>query len=98
MEIGRKAYWNNKKYFFADFPLVRRCPHLTKRPLCRWVIYGQNGEEPTSKESLEVGSSLCNGLTFALHLFPRVQSDSFYAHLISFSAVLCSGAILSSSI
>jgi len=34
--------------------------------------------------------------SFLLHLFPRVHSDSFYANLISSTAVLCSEAILSS--
>jgi len=85
MESGRKTYWNNKKYYFADIPLVRRCPHLTK-------VNTLFADDP-----LEVGSSLCNGLAVTLHLFSGVHSDSFYAHLISFSAVLHSGAILSCS-
>jgi len=53
---------------------------------------------PFADDPLEVVSSLYNGLALALHLFPRVHSDSFYAHLVFFWAVLCSGAILSSRI
>jgi len=37
---GRKTYWNNEKYYFEDIPLVCRCPHLTKRPLCGRPLWG----------------------------------------------------------
>jgi len=85
MDSGRKTYWNNKKYYFAKNPPLSAGARIWPNALF--------GDDP-----LEVGSSLCHELTLALHLFPRVHSDSYYAHLIAFSAVLCSGAILSSSI
>ena len=84
MESGCKTYWNNKKYYFAYIPLSAGASIWPN------ALFAD--------DPLEVGSSLCNGLTLALHLFSRVHSDSFYAHLIFFSALLCSGAILSSSI
>src|SRR6218665_1356382 len=44
-----------------------------------------------------VGPSLWNGLSLALRLFPRIVSNSFYAHLkLSFLAILESGALMSS--
>src|SRR6218665_3216405 len=63
--------------YFADIPLST-CARiiLTKRPLCGRPLRGWLVTP--------------NGLALALNLFAMVHSDSFYAHLISFSAVLCS--------
>jgi len=66
---------------------------LRTSPLARIWPNALFADDPL--EGLQVGS---NGLALALHLFPKVHSDSFYAHLISFLAVLSSGAILNSSI
>ena len=86
MESGRKTYWNNKS------TTLRTSPSSAGARIWPNALFAD--------DPLKIGSSFCNGLALALRLFPRVHYDSFYAHLglISFSAVLCSGAMLSSSI
>ena len=71
LEVGR--YDTSTFHFFrvfwdtlVDIPLVLRCPHIWPNSLF-------------ADDPLEVGSSLWSGLPLALHLFPRVHSDSLYA-------------------
>src|SRR6218665_1101596 len=63
----------------------------SSRPICPHCNYAES--------RLLSWPSLWNGLSLVLRLFPRIVSNSFYAHLkLSFLAVLESGALLRSAI